>query len=141
MKKLLLYLSVAFFGLAIATASAQPRPDEGRTPEERADNQTKRLTKHLALSADQTEKVHAIVLERTTKMEALRNEAKAEKGKKKSELQAIEAAEEAQMKQVLTPEQFDKYIKHREEMKKKMQQKRQQKRNGEHGAPPPPPAD
>lgn len=101
---------------------AQERPQqEGppKTPEERADNITKRLTKELALTADQQTKVKAIVLERESEMKKDREAAKANRDK-----------HDAEMKAVLTPDQYQKF----EAKKAEMEQKRKQQRaNGERG--------
>lgn len=97
-----------------------------KSPEERAENMTKRMTRELALTADQQQKVKVLVLEREREREKDREMAKVNDGKR-----------EAELKTILTAEQFEKYLKKKEEMKAKRQAHR-----GEPKEPmPPTPAD
>ena len=124
MKKLLFPL-LAGFALTAGTAAAQTTtPDampsiaqdrgNGRlpgTPEEMAQRQAKHLSKELALTADQTPKMQAILLARTQETQALRAQAHdgSNRGQLRGQLQATRAKYDAQFKAVLTPEQYTKF--------------------------------
>ena len=60
------------FAFASITAFAQ-RPDANATPEQRAEAQTKTMTENLKLSDDQQKQVYALNLDRSKKMQELRD--------------------------------------------------------------------
>lgn len=100
------------------------------TPQERADKKTERLTKELNLSSEQTEQVRAIYLAYAEKAaEARANSEEKEKGKRKGKGQRGENREamKAELKTVLTEEQFAKF----ETMKPKKKGKGRKGKKGE----------
>ena len=116
MKKIFLIL----FTVAIASVNAlaqepakakQPK----KTPEERAENMTKRLTKELDLTADQQVKAKAIILKREQEREKIEKSAREGHAKVKEEFKAF-----------LTSEQFQKFEQKEAEMKKKREERRKQ---------------
>lgn len=86
-----------------------------KTPEERAENMTKCLTKELNLSADQQVKAKSVILKRELEREKITKDAKEAHGKVKEEFKSF-----------LTPEQFQKFEQKEAEMKKKREERRKQ---------------
>ncbi len=114
MKKILLIL----FAIAIASINIMAQgPQDGnapkRSPEERAAKMTERMTKELVLTADQQTKLKALILKREKEREERMKEEKARMDKM-----------DAEIKTILTPEQYQKFEQKRNEMRQNHQQKR-----------------
>lgn len=121
MKKMLILL--AAFTLTAGVASAQTQaatPAQGRaqrgqlanmTPEQRAEAQTKRLSASLGLNADQTEKLRTLNLTQAQKMQKLREKNAANR----QEAKAARDQHQAQLKAILTADQYAKYDQQRTE--------------------------
>ena len=92
------------------------------TPMERANFQTDFMKEKIPLTADEVPKVRAINLDAAGKMEPV---IKSSEGpvKKLHDAREIETQKEAKLKGVLNPEQFEKYLALREEMKQKLEEK------------------
>ncbi|RYU82796.1 DUF4890 domain-containing protein [Hymenobacter persicinus] len=137
MKKILLLL--AAFSLSAAAASAQTMTTKvkekakhehaGRaqkTPEQRADHMTQRLTKSLSLTADQSAKVRQLYLAQAQQKQA--NRAKyatappADKAAHHAAMKADRAQFDAQLKQILTADQYAKLAQQRAERMEKHKQ-------------------
>jgi hypothetical protein len=124
MKRLILIL------LTVATATVNgwgqepPPPGNGpkKTPAERAENMTKRLTKELGLNPEQQVKTKAIILKREQEREKMIKETKENRDKINEEFKTF-----------LTADQFQKLKAREEEMKKKREERQKNQ-------PPPPPA-
>ena len=101
MKKGLIAMMLAF---ASITAFAQ-RPDSNRTPEQRAEAQTKTMHESLQLSEDQQKQIYALNLDRAKKMEELRDSQNQDRSKRRESMEAFNA----ELAKVLTPEQQEKY--------------------------------
>lgn len=89
MKKIAFLLSfVLIAGLALAqqkrTENRQPK-----TPEQRAENTTKRLSKKLALTAEQSANIKDINLAAAQKVDALRTDAKTQRANKTFDVKAF----------------------------------------------------
>jgi Spy/CpxP family protein refolding chaperone len=129
MKKLILSMLAAMIASASLLAQ-EPMPEPQKpqkSPQERADNMTNRMAKELGLTADQKEKVHAIILKREI-----------ERDKAIDEMKKDREAVEAELKTILNAEQFKKF----EEKKKEIVEKRKENRKERlENAPPPPPKD
>ena len=134
MKKMLVVL--AAFALTAGAASAQTTPQAGRmgqgrtqdaarTPEQRADMQTKRLTQQLSLSADQSAKVRELALAENQELQALRGKFASADSRKGAgqEMKAIQEKYDAQLKSVFSAEQYTKYLQMREERMDKRKEK------------------
>lgn len=120
------------------TAFAQEK--EGRragreqlTTEQKVDFQVKKMSKDLDLNEKQTQEIKAVVTKQVEKREAKRAEIKADKDKNREEMRANmekeQAAVSADMKKILTPEQYAKWEKNREEKKEKMKEKMLERRD------------
>lgn len=105
---------------------------EKLTTEQKVDFQVKKMTKDLGLNDKQANEVKAIVTKEVQKREAKRAEMKAVKEKERAEMKATmekeHAAVSADMKKILTPEQFAKWEKNREERKEKMKERIMERR-------------
>lgn len=119
------------------TAFAQER--EGRrsgkeklTSEQKVDFQVKKMTKDLELTEKQASEVKTIVAKQVQKREAKRAEIKADKEKDRAEMKANmekeQAAVSADLKKILTPEQYAKWEKNREEKKEKMKERMRERK-------------
>ena len=119
------------------TASAQEK--EGRraerenlTSEQKVDIQVKRLTKDLNLNDKQVQEVKALVSKEVEKREAKIAEMKElhtkEREKMKAQREADQAATSANMKKILTADQYAKWGKIRDERKERIKEKMGERR-------------
>jgi len=92
-----------------------------RTPEQRANMQTQRLSKKLKLSAEQQAKVKEIFLARAQKVENVKSAQAEEKKQRKQQVKATKDESDAELKKVLTEEQ---YLQMEENRHQKMREKR-----------------
>jgi len=125
MKKLIMILFVVALGAMNASAQDDNAqlPPQKKTPEQRANNMTKRMTKELALTTDQQAKINALILKREKQRE---EDMKA----RKVQMQQMDA----EFKAILNADQYQKFEQKKEEMRKKRQEKRMHP-----GTPPPAP--
>ncbi|WBO85657.1 hypothetical protein [Hymenobacter yonginensis] len=123
MKKFLVIL--AAFSFSAAAVSAQTLPAKAphgqhrmkgdkaaKTPEQRADHAAKSLTKQLGLSATQTEQVRQLHLSRAKEMQAYKAQAGTTPATKRQHHEAMKgkkAQYDAQLKQILSADQYAKY--------------------------------
>jgi len=114
-KKSLVLVLVSLF---VFSVSAQ-RPDRipRMTPEDVAAKQTEMMTKQLDLTADQQAKIQAINLKYAQQMAAQRSQAGDDRQQMRENMKAQMEARDAEFKQVLTPEQFEKWQTVRDEMR------------------------
>lgn len=100
---------------------------EKLTSEQKVDLQVKKMTKDLDLNEKQVKEVRVLVAREVEKREAKRAEIQESKEKEraqmKAEIQKEQAAVSADMKKILTPEQFAKWEKIREERKTNFKEK------------------
>jgi periplasmic protein CpxP/Spy len=119
--------------LASMTLAAQAQEKEKRTPQERAKARTEHMTKELALSPEQQAKVEAINLKYADQVEAMRSEREAERTAKREAAKAMHDAHDAEMKAVLTADQYTKWVAKKQEAKAKHMEKRKQMREERKG--------
>jgi periplasmic protein CpxP/Spy len=114
-----LFKGIVVSALLFATSAAFAQQMPRKTPEEKAHNQTRWMQKHLMITEEQSNKVYDIILNaaRDEENAAMNHEPKGQK-------KAIKRDELADLRQVLSPEQFRMYKQHLEEEKEK---KREQK--------------
>lgn len=145
MKKMLLLLTAAVLSAA-AQAQTTPPANGGyqqgrgmgrgqdRTPEQRADLQTRRLTNQLALSAEQQPKVRAIFLAQATEMDAARAQltpGSVDREAMRRKLQEGRARYDEQLRAVLTPEQLTRYQQLREDQVERAGQLKEVRQEGQ----------
>ena len=121
---------LAAFSLSAGVASAQTMTTQGRekarrehagktakTPEQRAAHMTKRLTKSLSLSADQTTKVRQLYLAQAQEMRANRTKyaASGDQAAAHAALKADRQRYDDQLKQILSAGQYAKFTQERAE--------------------------
>jgi hypothetical protein len=113
-------------------ASAQLAELKNTTPEQRAKALTEMMKTKLALTPEQTDKVANLNLAYAKKMEPL---IKGSEGPfvRMREMRQLNQAKEAELKQVLSPQQFENYLASKEEMREKIVDKIEEKSQG--GAP------
>ncbi|WP_396166077.1 Spy/CpxP family protein refolding chaperone [Flavobacterium sp.] len=140
MKKLL----VAALLVVGMTTFAQEQVKEQKaqlTPEQRVESQVKRMTKDLTLNEKQVQDVRAIVAKEVSKREENKAEMEARKAAgtkpskeemkaRKAKFQEDEVAMDANMKKILTPEQYAKWNQKIQERKEKMEAKKAEKMKG-----------
>jgi len=117
-------LAVIALTLTGAAAEAQTGMDalKNSTPAERARLQTDMMKSKLSLTPDQTTKVAAINDKYAQRMEPI---IKGQEGPlaRLRQMREIGAAKEAELKGVLSPDQFQKYLAEKAEMREKFEDK------------------
>jgi periplasmic protein CpxP/Spy len=126
-KKLIVALGffVASFAVSIDTAVAQDgrrEAQQNQTPEQKTDNQLKRMTKALSLSADQATQIKPMLMELNQKRAGLRDAV--DKRAAMKDMRDMVMAQDEQMKKILSAEQFTKYEDMKEDMRDNMKNKR-----------------
>jgi Spy/CpxP family protein refolding chaperone len=142
MKKLLLILaaSAATAGTTFAQApAAATTPAQAGTaaPDQLAQRRAQYLGKELGLTADQQTRLAPILMAQRQQLQLLR-EQRTTGGRKlgtAQDLKANEARTDEQIKTVLTPEQFTKFAKMRDEQREKMREHRAAGANAPAGQP------
>ena len=115
MKKIVLLLAMTVLAAGAISAKApvalvQQGPGQGQaTPEERAERQTSMMTEQLGLSADQVTKLKPILLARVTEQSSLREKMQGDREAMIGEFRKLNEKYNAQIKAVLTAEQYAKY--------------------------------
>ena len=96
---------------AAGTAKEGRRTHKQHSPEEMATRQSQHMSKKLGLSTDQTARVKQIFLTRGQEMQAFRSQAKtaANRDQFREQMKANRTKYDAQLKQVLTADQYTKY--------------------------------
>lgn len=114
---------------------AKKEAKEKLTPEQRVNLQVKRLAKDLDLNSNQIEELHALLEKESAQREsrkAAMQEKKEKNALKREEVKAAvekeRAENEAEMKKILTPEQYEKWVKIREERKANLKGKLMERR-------------
>lgn len=128
MKKLAVLALVALFSMS---AFAQEKTK--KTPEERAEKVTAKMTEKLNLTTEQAIKIKQINLDAAKKKEALRAEAKGNRGEMRGKVKAIETERNTQIEQLLTNAQKVEYEKMKKHTKKKMKERRAKRKGKRHG--------
>ena len=118
-------LLVAVMSLLIVVAAGAQNEMEklkSSTPEERARLQTEMMKTKLGLTPDQTPKVAAINQKYAQRMEPI---IKGQEGPlmRLRQMREVGQAKEAELKGVLSPEQFQKYLAEKQEMREKFEDK------------------
>lgn len=104
--------------LAAQSNPAGPGPGQPQlTPAERAQKHTDRMKASLGLDEKQYAKVLEINKDHAQKMEAQRLEAQKERERRQAAMKEMEAAHEKRMKEILTEEQYVKFLVQKEQMK------------------------
>jgi hypothetical protein len=117
-------LAAAMSLLIVVAAGAQNEMEKlkSSTPEERVRLQTEMMKTKLSLTPDQTPKVAAINQKYAQRMEPI---IKGQEGPlmRLRQMREVGQAKEAELKGVLSPEQFQKYLAEKQEMREKFEDK------------------
>ncbi|MBC8112082.1 MAG: hypothetical protein H7Y04_13570 [Verrucomicrobia bacterium] len=126
MKKTLFATLLVLLACVAFAQTAEETEDMGKTPEERAENQTQKLTKALTLTEAQVPKIKVIALANAQKVDEMRAKYIAQGNKRGmlSEYKNLVDATDAQYKEVFTVEQYTKF----QEIKANRQQKMKDKK-------------
>ncbi len=116
-------LIAVIFSFVIASAQQMPQ----RSPQERARNQTQWMQKNLGINEDQNKRVYEIIFKHAQEMDAARSSGPGPD--RRSAMQNIAASRDAELKNVLTADQYQKYQAHEQEAKDKMRERRSEMQN------------
>jgi periplasmic protein CpxP/Spy len=143
MRKQFLTLALAsLFGMGAAFAAPLPQdqsaapqsvaPQEGQHAWHHADpnQEVKRLTKRLNLSADQQNQLLPILTDRQQQMEGIHNDSSLSAKDKHAKMRAVREDTDAKIRNVLTDAQKQTYDQMQQQMRERMQQRREQNQNG-----------
>lgn len=118
MKKTLILLAALAFGAAgtsfaqTAPAAAKVKMHHGKgdhkNPDRKADQKARKMAKELGLSADQEARVEQLLLARQQESAALKAKFGTDKKAGHAEMKAARGRFQAQLKTILTPEQYAK---------------------------------
>ncbi|MBQ2969117.1 MAG: DUF4890 domain-containing protein [Bacteroidaceae bacterium] len=126
MKKFLFAAVALIFSASLFAQAPQRGERREFKPEEMATRQADGMKKELGLNDEQYKSVYDLYLKRGEEMKARRDKAQqgqqVDRETRRAEMQKQQQAMNAELKKVLTPEQYTKY----EEMQKKQQQKRRE---------------
>ena len=118
MRTILQFFLPACFVLGCCTIiQAQPGEGRGMDPEKRAEQQTANMTEKLSLSEAQAAKVKEINLKYATKIKEARDTADADRDAMRATMTSIREEQDKELQTVLTEEQWQQWLKIREEMK------------------------
>lgn len=120
-KRLLVVLFASLMAFAV-TAQPSPKGKGQKTPEERAKKQTELMKQELKLTDAQAAQVDKINIKYAIEKDKLEQEMKAKK-------KAMYDQKNAELKAVLTPEQFPLLEQYREKRKQERKAKHQQMKN------------
>ncbi|MDQ4139671.1 MAG: DUF4890 domain-containing protein [Bacteroidota bacterium] len=127
MKKLIFAFALSLFIVFSSYAQTENKANteqnsttrQRATLEERATRQTKMMVKSLGLTADQETKLQNLNLKRMNEMQALREKFNINGGSQNNsfskEAKVLRDTYETQLKTILTPEQYTKYLAQRSE--------------------------
>ncbi len=117
MKNILFSIFTILFVSLTVSANAQPQHKEFNA-EDMSKMQTERMKEELNLSDKQTTEVGAINLKFAQKMDEQRKNSSGDRESMREEMETMREERNAEMKKVLTEEQYEKMLKNEEEMMK-----------------------
>lgn len=106
---------------------------EAKTPEEKANGLTNRMTNNLGLTDDQKTKIYTINVDMAKKNDAIRKNTALSKEDRRAQLKANYLERKSQYKTILTEEQFAKYESWEKEKKAKHQENKGNNQNKSKG--------
>lgn len=114
-------LILTTLALAITVGTMAQRPDQTKTPAEKAKHKTERLVKELGLDAAQQAQVEAIYLQHAQSMKQVNSIREQDRPRRAD---AVKANRDNRLKEVLTAEQFQQMLELREQRKAKKDHER-----------------
>jgi len=126
--KLSLIAALAVGGLLVCTnLSSAQNADQGKKKGFSPQARVERLATDLNLTEDQKTKVLAVFEASGKKMQALRDDSSLSREQRREKLTTIREDENKQLKDILKPDQWEKYQKQMEEFKKKAAERKKKK--------------
>ncbi len=124
-------LSLLFFFVGMTTTFAQKRGkgNDTTTPTEKAEKRSQNWKTEFNLTDIQTSQIKTALVTRITATDAIKNQGKSPE--KREQRQAIMTQFDAQVKGILTAEQYAAYQKKKEEKKSKMKENRGKGKRGQ----------
>jgi hypothetical protein len=124
LREMALALIVVGIVLVSTVSGARAQMDQLRstTPDQRAKIQTDLMKSKLGLTADQTPKIAAINLKYARQMDPIIKSSERPFAKFR-QMREISSAKEAELQQVLTPAQFQKYLDQRGELREQFEER------------------
>jgi periplasmic protein CpxP/Spy len=111
------------------TEQCKPKP----SAEDRAKRQSEKLKQKLSLSDEQTSKVYDAILFRAKKMDEIRTKTSSDHKAVREQAKTLSQETEAKFKEIMNKEQFDTFVKWKEEKEAKMAERRKGKKShGQH---------
>ena len=129
MHRLACTVAAAVLALALSPlgVSAQMEKLANTTPQERATMQTQYMTTKLGLTPDQTQSVSALNLKYAQKMDPIIKGSEPPVMKLR-QMRQLNEQKDAELKGLLQPPQYEKYLAAKEEMRDKLEQRMEQKK-------------
>lgn len=118
-----------FTALILTSQSGLSQEKVKKTPEERAQKHSEKMTKHLSLSDEQQKQVYDILFSRATQVDELRNNKDITKESRKEQVKSIFSDADSKLGNIFTKEQNEKWTKHKEMKKEKHIQKKKMKKH------------
>ena len=129
MKKLSLIAALAV-GALLACSTVAMAQDTNQTPQQgrkkgfpSVEQQMERLTTELSLTDEQKPKVEAVLKDSQKKRQDLFSDQSMDRQERRDKMTALREEQTKKLKEILTPDQMDKYTKMMEEMKQKGRKK------------------
>jgi len=124
---LILFLMLTTVTFAQQGGKKTSQGNKHKTPEEKAEAGTRKLTGLLNLTSDQQPKVKEVLLTRAQKVQSIREKYanSSDKSQMHTELKAAKTESDNSLKAILTPDQYSQYEKAKEERKNKNKEHKQ----------------
>jgi hypothetical protein len=106
---------VLLFGLIFSLVAVNANAVEAPTNAVKARTQSLSMQKVLTLSDQQREKVEAVLLSKYDAIDAVINDINTDGAAKRAALEAINVQKDAELKTIMTPDQYALFLKKREE--------------------------
>lgn len=133
MKKILFLATTLFMFLALGVNAQQRGPREKMTPEQQAERRVEYLNKELKLTEAQQKELKTWFTESAKKREEAFQKNRDNREEMRAQMQKDREATDAQLKKVLTAEQYKTYKENEEKRQKERQQKGPGHSNGNRG--------
>lgn len=134
MKKILFLATTLLMLLNVGTQAQQRGPREKMTPEKQAERLIERLNQELKLTDAQQKELKSWYTESFKKREEVFQKNKENREAMREQMQKNQKANEAQLKKVLTAEQYKTYQANEEKRQKERQQRGSGHPGGHHGS-------
>ena len=124
--KSLLFGLITILALGLSSSVMAQGKKGGGSPDEMAKRQTEQMKKHLTLDDAQTATISEINLKYAKKRTEVRKESSGDRTGMRAAMQKINNERNTEFKEILSEEQYQKFLKKEEEMKQKRGQKKGQ---------------